>query len=44
VPETAPPEPEMLALIRDRVAGQIGELYPRFAAALLASLDDAPAA
>jgi glutaconate CoA-transferase subunit B len=31
VPETAPPDPESLALIRGRVGREIGELYPQFA-------------
>ena len=32
VPEAEPPEPDRLALIRDKIAGQIAETYPEFAA------------
>lgn len=31
VPETPPPSPEVLRLIRHRVAGEIADTYPRFA-------------
>ena len=31
VPETPPPSPEVLRLIRHRIAGEIGDTYPRFA-------------
>jgi glutaconate CoA-transferase, subunit B len=34
VPQTRPPEPERLALIRGKVRSEIAETYPRFAAAL----------
>jgi len=34
VPQTPPPEPERLALIRGQVRGGIAEIYPRFAATL----------
>jgi len=38
VPTTPPPDAEMVTLLRERVAAEIGALYPRFAKNLLASL------
>lgn len=40
VPITPAPDPSMLAVIRDHVSQQIAELYPNFAASLLASAND----
>jgi len=37
VPSTAPPDTESLALIRDSVGREIGEIYPQFASRLSAS-------
>ncbi len=37
VPETPAPEPERLELLRHRIAGQIAEVYPRFANRVFAS-------
>ena len=31
VPETPPPSPEVLRLIRGRIAGEVADTYPRFA-------------
>jgi glutaconate CoA-transferase subunit B len=35
LPTTPPPEPDRLALIRERIAGELAETYPEFAAARL---------